>query len=149
MERRLSLAFFLQPFLCAVLGFVLFPVLASTHPGRTQDPLQAAIVFGVLTGLVGALITGGAAYPTFQYLTKRRSLSATETVLLAAAFGNIPAAIVIVGSMLRADGASMPDVVSGAWRAIVFGGDIGATCGVAFWLIAGRHIGPSTIPPDS
>ena len=140
-ERRVGFGFALQPFLSAALGFVLFPVLASTHPGRIQDLLQSAIVFGVLTGTVGAAITGGAAYPAFQYLTKRRVPTASQTVLLGAAFGNIPAAIAIVGGVLRArDLAALPGLVSGSLRAIVFGALIGATCGAVFWLIAGRHV---------
>jgi hypothetical protein len=100
--------------LSALLGFSLFPALASTHPGRTSDTFQTAITFGVLTGIVGALITGGAAYPAFQYLTRRGIPTATQTISLGALFGNIPAAVAIVGGLLSGrDLAASPGLVSG------------------------------------
>src|SRR5262245_28052595 len=70
-QRRVGIAFGLTPFVCAVLGFVLFPLLAWTHAGRTVDVFEGAIGSGVLTGIIGGMITGAIAHPTFERLMKR------------------------------------------------------------------------------
>jgi hypothetical protein len=139
-DRRVERAFLLQPFVCAVSGFALFPILASTHGGRTHDLLQAAIACGVVTGVVAALIAGIAAF-TFGRLRKLGPITAARTLLYGAAFGNIPAALVIVGTLIvRRDIAALADAVAGSQRAIVFGTAIGVMSSAVFWLMAGRYV---------
>jgi hypothetical protein len=139
-QRRVEIAFLLQPFVCALLAFMLFPLvdLAATG-GRTVDALQTAIASGIVTGLVAVLITGVAAC-AFGYLTKRRALTATDTVLLGAVFGNLPAAVAIVGTLLVQGASALPQAIIGSWRAIVFGTLIGMSSSAVFWWIGGRHV---------
>ena len=139
---RVQAAFFIQPFLCALLGFALFPLLdRMSGPGRTIDAFQTAIVIGVFTGIIGALITGLAARPLFRWVVSGRRLTALRTVLLAAALGNIPAAIAILLQVVfTGDVAGLPAIVIANGRAISFGTFIGVVSGIAFWLMAGRQV---------
>ena len=147
-RRRVGLAFGLTPFVCAVLGFVLFPLLDWTHAGRTVDVFQAAIGSGVLTGIVGGMITGAVAHPTFERLMKRGPVTATQTILFGALFGNIPAVIAIVGTVLVSrDIAMLSEAVSGSWRAIAFGTVVGALSSAVFWSVAGPQI--ASMPTES
>lgn len=144
-QRRVGLAFGLTPFVCAVLGFVLFPLIDRTHPGRTVDAFETAIGFGVLTGIVGGMITGAIAHPTFGRLMKRGSVTVMRTILFGALFGNIPAVIAIIGTVLV--GRDIADAVSGSWRAIAFGTAVGALSSAVFWSVAGLQI--ASTPTDS
>jgi hypothetical protein len=140
-QRRVGLAFGLTPFVCAVLGFGLFPLLARTHAGRTVDVFESAIGFGVLTGIIGAMITGAVAHPTFERLMKRRHVTAARTILFGALFGNIPSVMAIIGTVLvRRDIGMLPEAVSGSWRAIAFGTVVGALSSAVFWSVAGPQI---------
>jgi hypothetical protein len=139
-DRRVGIAFLLQPFICAVLGFVLFPFIAVTHAGRVVTPLRAATVFGIVTGIVSVLIAGIAAL-TFVRLRKRGRTSAALTMLYGAAFGNIPAAFAVVGTMIvRRDVTVFADAAGDSWRAIAFGTAIGVISSGVFWLMAGRYV---------
>jgi hypothetical protein len=139
-DRRVEIAFLLQPFVCAVLGFALFPLIADTRGGRFSTPLQFAIVFGLLTGVSSVLIAGVAA-STFERIRKRGPISATRTMLYGAAFGNIPAALLVVGTMIvRRDITAFADAVGGSLRAIAFGTAVGAASSAVFWLMAGRYV---------
>jgi hypothetical protein len=64
--------FTVQPFVCALLAFVTFPILEYTgcglYGGRPADPLDAAIAVAVGTGFVGFFVTILAAVPTFLWL---------------------------------------------------------------------------------
>ena len=147
-ERRVDIAFLLQPFVCAALGFALFPFIAVTHSGRVVNPLRTAIVFGVVTGMVSVLITATAAL-TFTRLRKRGQTSAAQTMLYGAAFGNIPAAFAVVGTMIsRRDITAFADAVDGSFRAIVFGTVVGVVSSVVFWLMAGRYVTSSRAGTD-
>ena len=140
-QRRVGLAFGLTPFVCAVLGFGLFPLLARTHSGRTVDVFESAIGFAVLTGIVGGMITGAIAHPTFERLMKRGPVTATRTILFGALFGNIPAVIAIIGTVLvRRDIGTLSEAVTGNWRAIAFGTAVGALSSAVFWSVAGPQI---------
>ena len=140
-QRRVGIAFGLTPFVCAALGFGLFPLLAWTHAGRTVDAFESAIGFGVLTGIVGGMITGAVAHPTFERLMKRGPVTATRTILFGALFGNIPAVIAIIGTVLvRRDLGTLSEAVSGSWRAFAFGTAVGALASAVFWSIAGPQI---------
>lgn len=141
----MGLAFGLTPFVCAVLGFVLFPLIDRTHAGRTVDAFETAIGFGVLTGIVGGMITGAIAHPTFERLMKRGSVTAMRTIFFGALFGNIPAVIAIIGTVLV--GRDLADAVSGSWRAIAFGTAVGALSSAVFWSVAGPQI--ASTPTDS
>jgi hypothetical protein len=140
-QRRVALAFALTPFVCAVLGVVLFPLVDQTHAGRTVDGFETAIGFGVLTGIVGAMITGAVAHPTFARLMKRGSVTAMRTIFFGALFGNIPAVIAIIGTVLVGrDVGMLADAVSGSWRAIAFGSAVGALSSAVFWRVAAPEI---------
>lgn len=124
-----------------MLGFVLFPLLARTHAARTVDMFESAIGFGVLTGIIGGMITGAIAHPTFERLMKRGPITAARTILFGALFGNIPAIIAIVGTVLvRRDMGTLSEAVSGSWRAIAFGTAVGAVSSAVFWSVAGPRI---------
>jgi hypothetical protein len=130
-----------MPLVCAVFGFGLFPLLARTHAGRTVDVFESAIGFGVLTGIVGGMITGAVAHPTFERLIKRGPVTATRTILLGALFGNIPAVMAIIGTVLvRRDIGTLSEAVTGNWRAIAFGTAVGALSSAVFWSVARPRI---------
>jgi len=133
--RRVEIAFMLQPFVCAVLGWVLFPLVdLAASGGRTVDAAQTAIRFGVLTGVVAVPITGIAA-SSFGWLSKRTTLTATRTILFGMLFGNVVAAIAVVGTVLVHGLSALPGAIIGSARAIVFGSFIGAVSGAVFWVI--------------
>lgn len=86
------------------------------------------------------MITGAVAHPTFERLMKRGPVTATRTILWAL-FGNIPAIIAIIGTVLvRRDLATLSEAVSGSWRAIAFGTAVGALSSAVFWSVAGPQI---------
>lgn len=141
------MAFLLQPFVCAVLGVLLFPLIGDTPGGRTAA-LESATVFGLLTGAVAILIAGIAAC-TFGRLRKRGHISATQTMLYGAAFGNIAAALAVAGTMIaRRDITAFADAVVGSERAIVFGTAVGVIASAVFWLMAGRYVTSSRAGAD-
>ena len=147
-DRRVERAFLLQPFVCAVSGFALFPILAFTHGGLTHDLLQAAIACGVVTGAVAVLIAGIAAF-TFERVRTLGPITAARTLLYGAAFGNIPAALVVVGALIvRRDATTVADAIAGSQRAIAFGTAIGVMSSAVFWLMAGRYVASSGAGTD-
>jgi hypothetical protein len=96
-ERRVQLGFAAQPFVAAGIGFGLFPIVAAfAGGGRISEALEAAIVFGVLVGIVATIITGCVAYPTFRWLLKRGRVTCAHTLAAGIALGNIPAGIGII-----------------------------------------------------
>ena len=133
--------------MCASLGFALFPLIGDTR-GRIDSPLQSAIVFGGLTGIISILIAGIAA-STFGRVRKRGPISAARTMLYGAAFGNIPAALVVVGTIIvRRDVTAFADAVVGSLRGIAFGTAVGVMSSAVFWLMAGRYVTSSRAEAD-
>lgn len=124
-------------------GFALFPVVDAMVRGRTVDALQTAITFALLTGVVGAIVTALAAFPAFLLLTKRRIVSHTQTLLLGAAVGVVPAAVVLLVQVILRAGdtdTSLVQMATGVAPASAFGALVGVACAAAFWWVAGRHI---------
>jgi len=79
---------------------------------------------------------------------KRGSVTAMRAILFGALFGNIPAVIAIIGTVIvRPDIGMLSEVVSGNWRAIAFGTAVGAISSAVFWSVAGPQI--AVTPTDS
>src|SRR4029453_7864144 len=78
-DLMVVIGFAIQPFVCALLAFVSFPILEYTgrglYGGRPADPLDAAIAVAAGTGLVGFFVTLVAALPSFLWLRSRGLLS--------------------------------------------------------------------------
>jgi hypothetical protein len=141
-----------QPFVAALLGFVIFPVVDYTgralYGGRPADPLDAAISFAAGVGIAGLLITAFGALPTLAWLLKRGPVSKRQALISGAVLGNVPG-LVIVGAIAatRMTQGAMPGLreltygPAGAVRAIVVGSFIGAASAAVFWRLAGRYIG--------
>lgn len=142
------MAFLLQPLVCAALGVALFPIIAETRGGQLSTPLHSASVFGCLTGVVSVPIAGIAA-STFGRLRKLGPITAARTLLYGAAFGNIPAALVIVGTLIvRRDVTAVADAIVGSLRAVGFGTAVGVMSSAVFWLMAGRYVTSSRAGTD-
>jgi hypothetical protein len=145
-QRRVEIAFLLQPFVCAGLAFMLFPLVdLAASGGRTvDDATQNAIGFAVLTGIIAVPITGIAA-SAFGWLSKRTALTATRTMLCGAMFGNTLAAIAIVGTVVVRGVLALPSAIAGNVRAVLFGTLIGTISSAVFWVIGGRHAARSAV----
>ena len=139
-HERVRRALALQPFVCAALGLVLFPVIDRAGQGRTVDALQTALVFATFTGIVGALITAFVAYPVFVRLAKPDVLTGARVLLFGALLGNIPAVIAILVQVLVPGGKGMTDSIAAHSGAAVFGTFLGTVCSAIFWTIVRNEI---------
>ena len=87
------------------------------------------------------MLIAGVAASTFGRLRQRGPISANRTMLYGAAFGNIPGAFAVVGTLIaRRDVTAFAGAVVGSWRAIAFGTAVGVASSAVFWLMAGRHV---------
>ena len=130
LERRVSIAFFCQPFVAAVAALAFFP---------------KEVAFAVW--IVAIPITGCAAYPAYEWLRRRQRITPAWTVLAGIVCGNIPAIVALVLlslSGLTSTGHLPPvsELAHGVQRAVAFGSVAGAVSASAFWLMAGRLVAP-------
>jgi hypothetical protein len=150
-ELRVFYGFAVQPFVAALITFVLFPLVAITgqalYGGWPTDMLDAAVSFAFGAGIAALLITVFAALPLFLLLLRRGHISQGEVLFSGAVVGNIPSALIVLGLALRlsSSGAavdldSLTYGLPGAARAIVLGSVVGAGSTAVFWWIAGRHL---------
>src|SRR5512134_1676807 len=100
-ESRLLRGLVVQPFVAAALAFALFPLIDYTGRlvyggGRTIDPVETAVGFGVMTGVVASFVTGFVAYPSLQWLLKRGPLTRAQTVIGGVVLGNVPGALIVL-----------------------------------------------------
>jgi hypothetical protein len=145
------LALAVQPFVAALLGFIIFPVVDYTgralYGGRPFDPLDAAISFAAGAGLAGLLVTALGAVPTLAWLLKRGPVTRRQALISGAVLGNVPGLLIVGGlAASRLSQGAMPDLQltygpAGAVRAIAIGSFIGAASAAVFWRLAGRYIG--------
>jgi hypothetical protein len=94
------IGFAIQPFVCALLAFVSFPILEYTgrglYGGRPADPLDAAIAVAAGTGLVGFFVTLVAALPSFLWLRSRGLLSRGLVLWCGLILGNLPSLVIVI-----------------------------------------------------
>ena len=136
-----------QPLVAAAAAFVLFPALdytaeaAGVYHGRAADPTGAAIsvAFGAALAAVFVVIFG--ALPAIGWLSRRRPLTLSTSLIAGAVLGNLPSAVILLLATLNGEGlrSSGRPVTLGLVRALAFGACVGMACGAAFWAIAGTR----------
>jgi hypothetical protein len=141
-ERRILLGFMAQPFVTALLGFLLFPFLAITDPrlhGTSPGSLvEVGFISGMLIGLVGLLITVCAAAPVFYWLRGRGPVTWRHAVISALLFANTPTTLLfgLISFHGRDPRLSAFDAAMIAVRVILLSSCIGAVSASIFWWIA-------------
>ncbi|HUR19913.1 MAG TPA: hypothetical protein VMZ90_03840 [Vicinamibacterales bacterium] len=134
-EMRLCLGFVVQPFVGAVVAFVLFRFLLLDRAGRTfagdyaSDTTAAAVSVASGTFIASVVILAGVV-PTAVWVLKRRALSFTRALLWGAGFGSLP---IVIGTVLGGSYGLMPFV-----RSAVFAALVGITGAAVFWMISVR-----------
>ena len=151
-ESRLMRGLLVQPFVAAALAVALFPLIDYTGRlvyggGRTIDPIETAVGFGVMAGVVASFVTGFVAYPSLRWLLKRGPLTRSQAMTGGVVLGNVPGALIV--SLLAARHLSRgvsPTLENtaygpaGAARIVVLGSILGLVCALVFWRLAGRHL---------
>ena len=96
----MALALVVQPFVTALLGFGLSPVVDYTgrviHGGRPADPLDGAIAFGLGTGIAGLLVMVFGACPTLLWLLRRGPVTRRHALISGTVLGNVPSVVTVV-----------------------------------------------------
>jgi hypothetical protein len=145
-----------QPFVAALLGFVTFPALDYTgrplYGGRPIDSWDSAMSVAVGAGVVGLFVTIFGALPILTFLLSRGPISREQVFTSGIVLGNVPFAIIVALRVATqiSQGTPPTDLSQltygplGLVRALAFGSIIGTGCAGAFWLVAGRHLGPLT-----
>jgi hypothetical protein len=151
------LGFAAQPFVTAALGFSLFPFFVLSDP-RTAgialgELLGGAFAFGLVTGVVGLVLTAILAAPVFLWWRARGPVTLRHAVISGVLIGNVPGALLLGAIFLQGKAADPTAVGVGfaAVRAAMFGSCIGAAAGAVFWRLAGlaHPSTPSTAPGDT
>jgi hypothetical protein len=130
-----------QPFVTAVLGaslFLLEHAWFARSGERLSEPLEATVVYGVLVGISGLLVTAFGAYPALRWLLRRGTVTRRHALISGALLGTVPGAI-IVGAF-GDSGAREGELTDALLRLIVFGSLIGVASAAVFWWLAGRHL---------
>jgi len=151
-ETRVVLGFMAQPFVTALLGFTLLPILALTDPrSQATSPgslVEIGLISAVLVGLVGLVITAFAAAPVFYWLHERRRVTWRHAVLSALLFANAPTTLLF--GLLWFHGwdprLSAFDAAMIGLRVILLGSGIGAAAASVFWWIAIGNLRVSLSP---
>ena len=140
----------LQPFVAALLAFILFPVVEFTggylYGGRPAVFVDVAISFAAGVGMAGLIVTALGAVPTLVWLLRRGPVTRKQALIGGAVLGNIPG-VLIVAAMATSglSHGAMPDLreltygSAGAVRAIALGSFIGATSAAVFWDSGPAH----------
>jgi hypothetical protein len=154
-ESRLMRGLLVQPFVAAALAFALFPLVDYTGRlvyggGRTVDPIETAVGFGVMAGVVASFVTGFVAYPSLRWLLKRGPLTRAQTMTGGIVLGNVPGALIVLLLAARHLGRQVTPTLEnttygagGAVRIVVLGSIVGLVCAHVFWWLAGRHLSRS------
>ena len=152
-ESRLLHGLVVQPFVAAALAFALFPLVDYTGRlvyggGRPADPIETAMGFGVMTGVVASFVTGFVAYPTLHWLLKRGPLTLAQTLIGGVVLGNVPGALIVLLLAARHLSREVTPTLEnttygavGAIRIVMLGSILGLVCALVFWGLAGRHLG--------
>ena len=112
-----------QPAVATVVGFVL-----------SSWSIEMGLVMALLFAITAAVITVCGAYPLLQWFLNRGRVTAVTTLVSGALLGNVPAAIVYVGTLLSSGD------VHGLVRPAVVGTLVGLLGASAFWVIAGQQV---------
>ena len=151
-ESSLLRGLVVQPFVAAALAFALFPLVDYTGrlvygSGRTVDPIETAVGFGVMAGVVASFVTGLIAYPSLNWLLKRGPLRRAQTVLGGVVLGNVPGALIVLLLAARHLSREVTPTLenttygaAGAIRIVILGSILGLACALVFWWLAGRHL---------
>jgi hypothetical protein len=151
-ESRLLRGLIVQPFLAAALGFALFPLVDYTGrlvygAGRTVDPIETAVSFGVMAGVAASFVTGLGAYPTLRWLLTRGPLTRAHALIGGAVLGNVPGVLIVLllaaRHLSRGVAPTMDNTMygaAGAVRIVLLGTCVGLVCALFFWQLAGRHL---------
>ena len=148
-EFRMLAGFAVAPPTAVLIALATYDVLwyAGRLPhGTPIDSLDAAVSFGAGVGILAVVVTIFGALPAVVWLNRTRTLSLSRLLLLGAALGNVPFALIAVGVVAAhlANGTLSPDV---GWYWYGFSGAavrtaMGLICGLgsaaAFWLVALR-----------
>jgi hypothetical protein len=146
---RLLAAFAVLPFVNGLLGFVGFPVVwyIGGHTGRPHDPDQVARTFGILSGILGLIVTAAGAVPVVLWLMKRGPVSLGQLMTVGLVLGNAPFVLYVVGLVLpltithviagTMSQHLMPisDLVAGTLRALAIGSVMGTVSAIVFWMV--------------
>jgi hypothetical protein len=95
---HLLAAFALLPVVDAVVAFLAFPAVWAYGPDRgfrPSDPGQAALVFAMVAGVMGLLVTLSGAMPVVFWLIKRGPVSFRQLLIAGVALGNLPFAVYV------------------------------------------------------
>jgi hypothetical protein len=143
-QRRLLTGFVVQPFAAAALGFAIFPLVewsGNALDGRpTFELLRPAIKFALAAGIAGFLVTVCAALPIVLSRLERGPLSLRQVLVIGAALGNAPLAIIVLLSIVtnqKISGISWL-WLAGALRGLAMGTYFGVAGAALFWAISVR-----------
>src|SRR5262245_56061758 len=134
-EMRLAAGVLAQPFVAAIVAFLIFPAFLldrSGHylSGRIPDTFVAARSAAFGAGLLAIVLTLLVALPAAVWLTKRKRVSLSQALLYGLGIGNLP---MILGTIvLGAYG------IEGFVRGVLFSSVLGMACAAMFWVIALR-----------
>jgi hypothetical protein len=150
-ELRMVAAFALMPLAAGVLMAGLCLALWGTgydifEGGRPRDPMPAAVSLGMGAAVIAVVVTVFGAVPAVAWLAGRGPLSLRRLLVLGAALGNAPFAIIVLGVLgTQLAKGTLTRGVGGAWfgtpgavRAIVVGLILGMSSAALFWFIAVR-----------
>jgi hypothetical protein len=147
-KRRMAAGFAVVPPAIACLAFLGFLALYSLgilpYGRGLMNPVGAAAGVGLAVGILACLVTIAGALPAVLWLAGRGPLPLSRLLLLGAALGNAPLALIIVGATVVNLIAGTPErgrdlyAVTGTIVRVA----IGVLCGTAgaamFWLVAVR-----------
>jgi hypothetical protein len=151
-ESTLMRGLLVQPFVAAALAFALFPLIDYSGRlvyggGRTVDPIETAVGFGVMAGVVASFVTGFVAYPSLRWLLKRGPLTSAQTMIGGVVLGNLPGALLVLLLAARHLSREVTPTLenttygaAGAVRIVMLGSILGLVCALVFWRLAGRHL---------
>jgi hypothetical protein len=114
--------------------------------GRPFDPVDAAVSLAIGVGIIALVVTLVGAVPAVVWMIGRGPLSLRKLLLLGAALGNAPFAIIVVSIIVAhlVSGTLSGDVgrlwygLAGTVRAIALGLLCGVGSAAVFWAVAIR-----------
>ena len=142
---RVLLGLLAQPVVAGAAAFMLFPALdytasaAGIYHGRLPDPVGAAISIALGAALAAVFVVVFGALPAIGWVSQRRPLTLTSSVVAGALLGNLPLVVILLLVAVNGGG-RLPTGASDALAllpSIAFGSCVGVACGVVFWRIAG------------
>ena len=146
-------AFGILPLVDALVAFAAFPAvwwLSDQGGFQLADPIEAARAFGILSGVLGLLVTLCGAVPVVFWLMRRGPLSAGQLAIAGLALGNVPFAVYLLALVPFAIGhlaagtmsqhlIPVSELLAGTLRAVAIGSTLGVTSAIVFWFIGIRE----------